>query len=706
MKQIQIFGIIVFLLSGCASSRLKLRDWTELPPEHYTIPPYAHYLKGFTIALDPGHGGNADLPGYKRGPTGKREAIMNLNVANFLKEFLEKVGVTVFLTRQEDRFVSLQDRADLAAAAGADFMISLHHNASNNPQTNFAAVFYHLTPDYSPFSMDLARNIYFGLVDALHLPQLGQDGLMSDQIVYPAGFGLLRRSKIPAILLESSFYSNPKEEKRLMDVRYNRREAYGIFLGLAKWAAGGLPNAKRIQPAGISQDKQPLIVYRLSDGITERVKRNLDRQLIYAHSVTAQIDSQHVSVKLSAQQDQVSFQPDSVLSNGYHVMRVDLQNMYKNHNFPRLDTLIIAAPTDSMNFQVATLAVPADDRALVPIHLALFDADGESVWDSTEVHVDVNRGSVAPERVRLQNGGATVYYKSTAEIGKVTVRATADDHSDELDLSLVPPGQFWIVSGAVLDDSTGAPLMHVPVTLNDSLFTSTDRNGVYFTLNPPIGSHELKVRPKGYALAAERIQIDSTSSLLLNFRMKANLGGLLHGEVILLDASAESDGFVPGALNLEPANLRLTKSLADTLNWAGANPILVRDSEKESSIQEKIKRINAVPEGWYLKLGYGYWDSDSINVQATIYPANQQGEKIAQAIGLSYADLPKSGFQLLQNTDVPEVTYTNKTAIDLNIACREPLTNERDVPRLLRGIVIFYKMQQAAKLAEEGNSEH
>ncbi|RMD95875.1 MAG: N-acetylmuramoyl-L-alanine amidase, partial [Calditrichaeota bacterium] len=167
-----ILFLSLLLYWGCASRAIKWRDWKQLPKEHYALPPYAKYLAGFKIALDPGHGGLGRLPGYKRGPSGKREAIMNLNVALYLKAFLEK--------------------------AGCDFMISLHHNASSNPQTNFPAVFYHQAPDSSPVSLDLARNIYFGLAEALHLPQISEEGLLADKYIYPAGFGLLRRAHIPA----------------------------------------------------------------------------------------------------------------------------------------------------------------------------------------------------------------------------------------------------------------------------------------------------------------------------------------------------------------------------------------------------------------------------------------------------------------------------------------------------------------------------
>jgi len=56
--------VILFssLLAGCAGTKLKLYNWTELPKAQYTMPPFAQHLAKYTIALDPGHGGMSHLP--------------------------------------------------------------------------------------------------------------------------------------------------------------------------------------------------------------------------------------------------------------------------------------------------------------------------------------------------------------------------------------------------------------------------------------------------------------------------------------------------------------------------------------------------------------------------------------------------------------------------------------------------------------------
>jgi N-acetylmuramoyl-L-alanine amidase len=608
------------------------------------------------------------------------------------------------MTRADNRFVSLKERNEIAAKAGCDFLISLHHNAAENPQTNYAAIFYHLHPDYSPASMDLARHIYFGLVEALRLPQVPNDGLLTDKLIYPAGFGLLRTSTIPAVLLESSFFSNPAEEKRLTKLSYNRREAYGIFLGLARWAAGGIPNVRLIQPAGVARDKQPEIIYEILDGITERGGRGARQLLIYSQSASLKIDGRLATAKMDMRNRRLYFRPDSALANGPHLLQAHVQNLFKNHNLPRVDTLIIAAPTDSIIFATPMNELPADGVAMMPVRLQLVDADGEPVWDGTTIRVQADRGLVAPAVQQLKNSRAVVYYQATTDTGWVSLFASADNRSDTLMLKLAPAGEFRVLSGVVVDDSTEAKLAAATITLDDSLQAGADENGGFFIANLSPGVHKIIVAAKGYTPMEKFIAIDSTRSAVAPVRLKANLSGILHNEPIILDAAlggSETGDAFNGALNAAAANLELVSRLADTLRWAGANVVMVREHQNGMPVAERIEKVNKIPQGWYLKIGYGKWDSDSLLVQSTIYPANRLGEQIATAINASFARVPRSRAVLRQNTSVPEVNLTNKTALEVVIKCRTPIIARRDLLALLDGIVYFKKTEKQGREQDE-----
>ncbi len=251
--------------------------WTELPTAEFPIPPYARYLAGVRIVVDPGHGGRAYKQGWKVGPTGLREAQVNLRVALMLKEFLAAVHADVILTRERDEFLAKSESDDLARRAAlanqrrADLFLSIHHNAAGRPEANRTEVYYHGTPDHSPASLDAARYLVSGLNQALRLEQHLPCPLLSDtNRVASGGFAVLRLSDVPAVLVESSFFTNPLEEQKLRDGAYNRREAYGLFVGLARWAHAGLPRVSLLEPADARAGRGDVLVVELADGLSDR----------------------------------------------------------------------------------------------------------------------------------------------------------------------------------------------------------------------------------------------------------------------------------------------------------------------------------------------------------------------------------------------------------------------------------------------------
>ena len=132
---------------GCGH---KQNNWHELPKVEFGIPPYARYLQGTKICLDPGHGGQGHLSEYKRGPTGLREAEVNLRVALYLRDFLSQAGAIVVMTRTDDSYVSITERSEIANLHEVDFFISIHHNSIDVPTTNYASTWYHRDADDSP----------------------------------------------------------------------------------------------------------------------------------------------------------------------------------------------------------------------------------------------------------------------------------------------------------------------------------------------------------------------------------------------------------------------------------------------------------------------------------------------------------------------------------------------------------------------------
>jgi len=179
--------------------------------------------------LGPGHGGK-DHNG--KGATGVLEADMNLRVGLLLGRLLSDAGANVTLTRSDDTFLELSDRAKIAnnlpredGRTGADLFVSLHHNSGGGKTTNWSSVWYHGQVDDAEPALDAARLVALNLNRALRTDAQVTSPLFSDQLMYDSGFGVLRACDVPCFLCESSFYSNPAEERRLADAGYNLREA-------------------------------------------------------------------------------------------------------------------------------------------------------------------------------------------------------------------------------------------------------------------------------------------------------------------------------------------------------------------------------------------------------------------------------------------------------------------------------------------------
>jgi N-acetylmuramoyl-L-alanine amidase len=183
-------------------------------------------LAGKVIAVDAGHGGTGKTDLYRQGPTGEREEWINLRIAFAMKKLLEERGAKVILTRTEDVFVPIADRAKIATDAKVDLFVSIHHNATADNKVNFPIIYYNGTA-----SENLA-GVALGKLLAQTIPKYMYKSktivsLVSDNTIFPgAGLGVLRGTYgIPAVLAEASFFTDPIEEDRLRQPQHNEDEA-------------------------------------------------------------------------------------------------------------------------------------------------------------------------------------------------------------------------------------------------------------------------------------------------------------------------------------------------------------------------------------------------------------------------------------------------------------------------------------------------
>ena len=231
-------------------------------------------LKVGRIVIDPGHGGRDS---GTVGHNGLKEKKLVLSVSRQLKKVLEeRLGTEVILTRNNDKFIPLEERTAIANQLGADLFISIHANSSRNRKVSGAETFFQGLPtnhnerdvasrenassqknireledllkrialgDYNEESRDFAQVIQDNLFSGIrpHLPYFRNRG------VKKAPFIVLINLNMPGILIEIGFISNPTEEKYLKKSRGQKTVVEAIYSGVKKYfqALGTVPTNQR-----------------------------------------------------------------------------------------------------------------------------------------------------------------------------------------------------------------------------------------------------------------------------------------------------------------------------------------------------------------------------------------------------------------------------------------------------------------------------
>jgi N-acetylmuramoyl-L-alanine amidase len=196
------------------------------------------------ICLDPGHGGKD--PGYCIGP--KQEKQFTLLLAQELREELKRAGFKVTLTRSRDVFVDLPARPDLANRRKADLFVSLHFNAAVVSRNSVrGAQAYCLTPAGATSTNARGEGLGAGWCAGhanngknMLLAYRTQKALVEnlgveDHGVRRARFAVLRDARMPAVLIEAGFMSNPAEARKIVTDAYRRQLARAIVQGICAY---------------------------------------------------------------------------------------------------------------------------------------------------------------------------------------------------------------------------------------------------------------------------------------------------------------------------------------------------------------------------------------------------------------------------------------------------------------------------------------
>ncbi|WNG27226.1 N-acetylmuramoyl-L-alanine amidase [Cystobacter fuscus] len=227
-------------------------------------------LKVRRVVIDAGHGGH-DTGAISR--KGLREKDVTLAISRKLARELRERGLEVLLTRDEDRYLKLEERARLANDTRGDLFISIHCNSATTSKLHGIET-YTLNTSADRYSIRLAArenassekgisDLQFILADLATKANTEESTRLANQVqrnlvshlsanysgvknlgTKEALFYVLLGAKMPAILVETSFLSHPEEEKRLGSEAYQDEVAQAIAQGVEDFVGGRRQVAK------------------------------------------------------------------------------------------------------------------------------------------------------------------------------------------------------------------------------------------------------------------------------------------------------------------------------------------------------------------------------------------------------------------------------------------------------------------------------
>ncbi|MCH5272449.1 MAG: N-acetylmuramoyl-L-alanine amidase [Lachnospiraceae bacterium] len=174
---------------------------TEIPTPAPTPTP-----KPYTICVDAGHGGwDGGAVVRENGLEIRAEKNDNLRMSNLFKEALEAYGIKVIMTREDDTFLELTERTDIANAADADALISLHRNSFNGEvEVNGVEIWIHSSVP------EASRKLASGLLDAIiSVGGMQSRGVKQGSMSSPSeDYAINRNAKMTSMIVEFGFITS------------------------------------------------------------------------------------------------------------------------------------------------------------------------------------------------------------------------------------------------------------------------------------------------------------------------------------------------------------------------------------------------------------------------------------------------------------------------------------------------------------------
>ena len=224
------------------------------------------------IVIDPGHGGrDFGASGYLKGVY-EKDVVLKI-ARELAKKIRKELRCEVFLTRTRDRYLTLEERTAIANTKNADLFISIHTNAARSRRAfGIETYFLNLATDDESILVAARENatstknisdLQTILSDLMQNAKINESSRLAGHVqsalckclkknkysrinnkgVKQAPFYVLLGAQMPAILIETSFISNPKECKRLINSKYQERLCEAIVDGIKKYIKETNPTA-------------------------------------------------------------------------------------------------------------------------------------------------------------------------------------------------------------------------------------------------------------------------------------------------------------------------------------------------------------------------------------------------------------------------------------------------------------------------------
>jgi len=186
----------------------------------------SHY-RDMLIVIDPGHGGQD--PGANHG--GVKEKDINLDVSRRLRALLEQLGFRTLMIREDDSFVDLYGRADIANAANGDVYISVHSNA----HLTSSAMKGTQTLYYPSEKSELDNRDNYTLAKIIQQELLKELKTDDRGLIPRENLVVTRETKMPAVIAELGFLTNDQERALLSTGEYRQKCAGALANGIVRY---------------------------------------------------------------------------------------------------------------------------------------------------------------------------------------------------------------------------------------------------------------------------------------------------------------------------------------------------------------------------------------------------------------------------------------------------------------------------------------